>query len=236
MLKIIVGLSLVAGSAFASSALVGTSSDSYFQIGSVTVQEAKTDISALNLDLTNMSDCTQAAPLADETGVLDDVGVSLDKIINIGKKVWDIVAKGKPVVSLKTDVAHALPAGVTCWRDLTNWSMPQAKTYEVSYKNVYGFEVVHFSYRVVYTSGGSFKNTGKYLTQATIMPANVYVAWGFQLDALAEVPLVMNMGSVESPVAGMQLDMKWKVTSPLAESQMTESYAISGDGTFKSLH
>lgn len=167
--------------------------------------------------------------LLDNLNPLDAVEVIVDKIINIGKKIFAVVDAGKPVVNVKLDTANALPQGLTCWSDLSGWQFPQSKVYNVKYKNAYGMTVVDYTYRVTYTAGGSVDGIGKYITNATFQPANIYVAWGFQFDATAVVPSVFNTGSRQDPVAGMQMNMQWKVTSPLAHAQSTETYFVSGE-------
>lgn len=162
-------------------------------------------------------------------GPLDTVEIAVDQIINIGKKIWTIVDAGKPVVNLRFDTANALPKGVTCWTDLSGWSMPQSKVYRVTYKNGFGSSVVDFSYRVAFTAKGNIDGVGQYITNATFLPANVNVSWGFKLDAEAAVPSVFNQGTKANPLAGMQMDMKWTVTSPVVTSIQSQSYFVSGD-------
>lgn len=167
------------------------------------------------------------APL--DINPLNGVELIVDQIINIGKKIFAIVQAGKPVMNIKVDTANALPKGLTCWSDLSGWNIPESKVYEMVYSNGFGMEVVKFAYRVTYTAGGSANGVGKYITNATFMPADVAVAWGFQFDAEASIPSVFNTGTKESPVAGMQMNMAWKVTSPVIERQSTESFYVSGE-------
>ncbi|KYG61570.1 hypothetical protein AZI86_17850 [Bdellovibrio bacteriovorus] len=160
---------------------------------------------------------------------LNGVELIVDQIINIGKKIWTIVQAGKPVMNIKLDTANALPKGLTCWSDLSGWNVPESKVYQIDYTNGFGMNVVSFAYRVTYTAGGSANGVGKYITNATFMPANVKVAWGFQFDAEAAIPSVFNTGTKEAPVAGMQMNMGWKVTSPVVEHLSSESYFVSGE-------
>ncbi len=74
------------------------------------------------------------------------------------------------------------------------------------------------------------------ITNATFQPANVSVAWGFQMDATAEIPTPVTLGSKQDPVAGMQMNMQWKVTSPISHEQQTDSYFVSGDNSLKKLN
>ncbi len=171
----------------------------------------------------------------DPIGAVDMIDVIVDKIINIGKKIWAIVEAGRPVVNVKIDTANALPAGVRCWDELEGWNAPTSKLYEVAYENAFGAEVVSYSYRVSFISGGSYKGQGQYVTLATFQPANIRVSWGFKLDATATIPMVFNQGTKANPVAGMQMAMDWKVSSPVTEIRQAESYFVNGKGEFKRL-
>lgn len=219
----------------------------YFEIKNVKVtdvteQFAQTNLMGAKAGL--VQDCNTQAPLkvkySDKTfasgTALDGVEVIVDQIINIGKKIFAVVAAGKPVVNLQMDTANALPKGLTCWSDLSGWNVPESKVYNVQYENGFGMTVVDFTYRVTYTAGGSADGIGKYITNATFQPANVSVGWGFQLDAAAAIPSVFNTGSKQDPVAGMQMNMQWKVTSPVAHEQSTESYFVSGNNSIKQLN
>lgn len=169
------------------------------------------------------------------TDPLKGIELVLDQIINIGKKIFNVIEAGRPVVNIKIDTANALPKGLTCWSDLSGWNMPQSKVYNVQYENGFGMTVVDFTYRVLYTAGGSADGVGKYITNATFQPANVSVSWGWELDAVASIPSVFNTGSKVSPVAGMQMNMEWKVTSVAAHEQGAETYFVSGDNTMVQL-
>lgn len=155
--------------------------------------------------------------------------VWVDQIINIGQKIWAVVEAGKPVVSAKMASASALPRGIQCWSDMSGWSMPQSKTYRIQYKNGYNMNVVDFTYRVMFTAGGNVNGVGQYITNATFVPANIYVAWGYKFDANAQVAAVFNHGTKQDPLAGMQMNMQWQVNSPLYHTETTESFFITGD-------
>ncbi|MBC7370000.1 MAG: hypothetical protein H7326_00440, partial [Bdellovibrionaceae bacterium] len=163
------------------------------------------------------------------------IEVTVDRIINIGKKIWGIMDAGRPVINVASYTANALPMGLTCWSDLAGWNVPESKVYRVTYENGFGADVVRFAYRVTYTAGGNLKGVGKYLTNATIAPADVHVSWGFNLNATGEVPSVFNTGTKEQPVAGMQMLMKWQVKSVVTELQNTEMFYVGGNNTLKHL-
>ena len=166
---------------------------------------------------------------------IDQANIILDKIVNLGKKVWALVETGRPVVNITTYTANALPAGLQCWSDLAGWQIPQSKVYRVQYENAYGMNVVDFAYRVTFTAGGNLNGHGKFLTNATIAPADLNVSWGFNITANAEVPSVFNMGTKEDPVAGMQMLMKWNIKTVMSHVEQAETFYVGGDNTMKHL-
>lgn len=166
---------------------------------------------------------------------LDLSQVVLSKIINMGKQVWDVVASNKPVVNVKTDMASALPFGINTWENLSNWAEPQVRDFRVTYQNFYGDNVVDFKFRVLYTHGGMVAGKGAYLTNATIIPASLNVAWGFTFNAQSTIANVMNAGSATDPVAAMQLNLHWSIDTILKHTERTENFYIKGNGAFKVL-
>lgn len=166
---------------------------------------------------------------------IDTADVIIDKIINLGKKVWAVIELGRPVTDIRVDTANALPKGVLCWSDLAGWSPTQSKAFRITYTNGFGGQVVNFAFRVVYTTGGSYKGQGKYITNATIIPSQVEVAWGYTFSAETEIPTVYNAGTATEPLAGMNLNMKWAVKTVMKTDLRTESFVVGGDGSFKRL-
>lgn len=233
MIRSLVALALTLGMASSAFAI----DKSYFEIKNVKVTDVTEHYGAEVMAQVGLNEDCNAAPfktkdmgvVGGELNPLNAVELIVDQIINIGKKVFNVIAQGRPVVNIKLDTANALPKGLTCWSDLSGWNVPQSKVYNVQYENGFGMTVVDFSYRVVYTAGGSADGVGKYITNATFMPANVSVGWGFEFDAAAAIPSVFNTGSKKNPVAGMQMNMEWKVTSPVAHEQGTEAYFVSGE-------
>lgn len=186
-----------------------------------------------------VGDCSQSrsTPMSrdssgpgDWIGDLDEANLVLDKVINLGKKIWDVLEKGRPVVNIKTDVATALPMGSRCWLDLQGWDRPKSTLYGVKYKNAYGIEVVNFQFRLLTLSGGNVDGKGKYIGYATVMPAQVDVAWGYTLNSEVEVQSVFNMGSKEQPVGGLQIALKYSVNTVMKHSQESVVFFVDGKG------
>ena len=153
-------------------------------------------------------------------------GISLDLLVNVGKFLWKIIQEGKPTIDLKTDFASALPQGTLTWHNLHNWQAPQSRSYGVSYKNGLGSEIVRFNYRINYTYGGRYEGKGRYLTNVAVIPSEIKVWWGYNLTAKVHVHQLINTGTKEDPIAGMQLVLSWKTGSILVR------HSIGGDGAF----
>ena len=177
------------------------------------------------------SDCT----LLDRSNQLRPAigDIDLTDIINVGEKIWEIVKENEPILEARGAKASALPRGITCWDQLTSWSPTRAETYEVVYKNLYGMRVVDLKFRILYTYGGQLKGQGRYLTNSTIQFSKVNVLWGYIFNADVEIPQVVNMGTEENPLAGMQMTLNWSVnTRPISlkKSINSASFFVSGDG------
>lgn len=218
-------------------------SQKYYQFGRPVIEEVTsgplTEVQPLDFTATACSSSQAGVYAADDLDPLnpiDQAHIYLDKMINLGKKVWSVVELGRPVVNITLNSANALPQGVLCWNTLTGWSVPQSKVYRVSYTNGFGSTVVNFAYRVIFTAGGSLNGQGKYITNATVVPADLYVAWGYTFNASTVVPSVFNVGTVDRPVAGMQLNLNWSVDTVINHSQQAETFYVGGDGTFKKLN
>lgn len=161
--------------------------------------------------------------------------IAIDEVINLGEKVWDIVKEGAPVVTTEINRASALPAGVDCWMELSGWQTPKSQLYRVTYQNLYGMTVVDFKFRVIFSYGADVNGKGRYIANATIMPADLHVTWGYNFNAQVHIPLVFNAGTKEAPIAGMQLEVKWNISTPLNYKEKSEVFYITGDGQLQKL-
>lgn len=168
-------------------------------------------------------------------GDLSAANLVLDQIINIGKKVWDVIAANKPVANFQTDTANALPKGATGWETLAGWQVPASRLYRFTYQNGFGMDVVDFKFRVLYSFGGNVGGKGHYLANVTVVPADLSVDWGYTFNAQASVPAVLDAGTAADPVGAAQLLVSWKIDTVIKHEQSSESFDVRGDGTFTDL-
>lgn len=162
-------------------------------------------------------------------------GVSIADIVNLGRQIWQVIEENKPVVNVTLESANALPKGVTAWQDLAGWKAPQARTFETTFTNAFGMNVVNFQYRLTFTPGGSYRGLGEYLTNVSVEPSDLYVAWGYKFSAQASVPNITNAGTMRAPMAAAEVLVKWTVDTVVNHAEQSASYYVRGDGTFQSL-
>jgi hypothetical protein len=169
----------------------------------------------------------------DLTGVLG----SIDQIVNVATKIWDIIQANAPVVGIDTKYATAYPQGITAATQLAQWSKPKSQVYGFSAKNLYGSTMIDCEYKVTYTYNGAYQGKGKFLTAVTVIPTNVTVGWGYKFYLSAAVPdsTITNVGTDADPIAAMQLKLNWKMSTVLKEEDGASVYYVQGDGAFEEI-
>jgi len=154
----------------------------------------------------------------------------INELINIGQQIWQIVKDGEPTLDFTTKSASAIPAGAVCPFNMAGWSMPLSKTYKLAYKNGFGMEVITFHYKVIFSYGGNFDGRGAYLANVSIHPSNIAVMWGFSFDATVNINNVLNTGTMEDPVAGMEVVLEWNVKNVVNKFKSRKIYYVDGRG------
>lgn len=192
----------------------------------VTLQEVKEEP---NMNYVKL----QEQPPKDLAGTL----VSIEKIVNIAAKVWQIIKDNAPVVNIDTKYATAYPQGVTSATQLAGWSRPKSYVYGFYAENLYGSTTVDVKYKVTYTYNGSYKGKGKYLTAVTVVPEKAQVSWGYRFHMSASVPdsTIANVGTDADPIAAMQLKLNWTMASALKQVDGTSVYYVEGNGYYEEI-
>ena len=203
----------------------------------LTVRNVKTTIEPDTMDLVtgNSSYAPRVSDTGDIGSGLDEAGIALDQIINMGTKIWKIIEANKPVVNLNFVSANALPKGVTDWQDMQGWEAPMSQIVHTTYTNGFNMTVVDFAYRIIFTYGGTVNGKGKYITQMQVLPANLSVAWGYTFEASADANTITNAGTSKSPIAALQAAVQWQIKTVIKDMQQTDSCYMRGDGLFQQL-
>ncbi len=195
--------------------------DPYFIIASVTA----TEVGEMNMD--QKFDLPSAKDLG-------SIIASLDKLIALGTKVWEIIKKGKPVVNVDMGTPISiLPQSDDpnmAFYQMENWSAPRAKRYRIEYKNLLGMSVIAFDYTVQFQYNGEFEGTGKYVTGLQVTASNVAVSWGFQFDASTELMSISNRGRLDNPIAAGTLQINYHASSALRDISSAETFHVTGAG------
>lgn len=168
--------------------------------------------------------------LSQVAGQVDQVEYIVDKIINVGQKIWTVVDKGHPNQNYKNTIATALPANANTWTDLENWKQPETKVIGISYKNMYGVEVVKFVYRIILLSGGTANGVGNYIGYAAVEPIEMSTSYLYTFNAEAVVVNIFNKGTKANPLAGMILTVRWNIETMIKKSMGSHTFFMDGLG------
>ena len=168
-------------------------------------------------------------------GELNEISIIIDSILAIGKKIWPIIEAGRPVINDKlappvSIVPHLQDANTGVLYEMENWSIPKSMSVRVSYKNLFGMEVVGFTYTVLFQYNGSYNNVGQYVTGLAVVASDIYTAWGFNFDANSELISIANVGTKYSPVASGNIKVSYKVTGKLNEARTASVIYVDGSG------
>ena len=111
--------------------------------------------------------------------------------------------------------------------------MPVEKNYVATIKDGFGKEAVKFSYKVLYSYGGSYNGTGKYLTNVIIIPGNIVTKYGWDFSASMRLSGMMNHGTKANPVAGIMVTVKYQMNSWSRAYERNDTIHITGNGELK---
>jgi hypothetical protein len=159
---------------------------------------------------------------------LDLTSVVLDKVVNLGKKMWTVVENGRPVVNVRSAYANALPSGVRA-EDLENFSSLQFRSFRHYGVNLYGVTVYDVTYTLAHRFGGQFNGQGAYIESATVLPQNVEVLWGYNVNLNVEQVSAVNLGTKGNPVASLAMETALTVKTVMKEVRIKHLHEFRGD-------
>jgi hypothetical protein len=166
--------------------------------------------------------------------LIQDLG-NVQGWIMLGSKLWDLIQAGRPSLSVKTQRVTVVPNVAGDWTAMSDWQGPYAQTYVIEAKNYLGMSVIKQVYTIAFNYGGKFNGQGQFLANATIIPVDMRVGWGFNLDSSVEFGEPVNTGSMVEPRAGLELQIVWKMGSIFSRREGRDSFFVRGDGTSQQL-
>ena len=210
---------------------------SVFVVSAMGASSSPSDIDPLSLEVTLIDE----GPFVDHNFLVTEYldrsecvprteRFEISELISLGQQLWQIVKDGAPVVNFNSFSSSAIPQAAACPFAMAGWSIPQSKTYKLSYKNLFGSEVVSFTYKLIYSYGGTFEGRGAYLANVSVHPADIYASWGQNFNASVSIANVINVGTAADPVAGMQVILEWSVGNVINKFTSQRIYFVDGRG------
>lgn len=163
----------------------------------------------------------------------DGLPFDWDKLIRIGKELIEIIKANQPVVNIKRDAVHVVPASIQNWQELTGWQMPVVRVFRVQMKNAFGNVMVDVRLKASAMWGGNYRNRGRYLANVVVVPTQIVAQWGVTLDIWSENREPVNVGTMEQPVAGLGFDLRYRAKTWVSEVNGTQDYFITGNGEMR---
>jgi len=161
--------------------------------------------------------------------VYDDIDI--DQLIAIGKKVWEVIKAGEPVVDYKNDWAGAVPKDVD-WMDLEGFKDMSYGPFAWTFKNTLGMTNVNFKWHFSYACKGSYNGHGAFLLNVGTAIEEIYAAWGYTVNVNATVDdKPTNYGTKVDPIAGLAVEVTMEVKTVLQSFTERCRVSIHGDCT-----
>lgn len=219
-------------SAFAATAVASQSADPSSVVSTVEVTDVTAQYPEYRAQEANFESLAQVG------AALSAADVIVDKVINIGTKVWNVLEKGRATYNYQNQQANALPQGARRWNQLQNWRQPTSRVFSVTGKNIYGYEILRFDYRVILLAGGDVGGVGRYIGYATVHPMTVNIPYLTNFDVQVKADSVYNTGTSSNPVAGMVMNISIRATSSIPLMPIRElghSLVLDGNGNIRNM-
>jgi hypothetical protein len=157
-----------------------------------------------------------------------------------GEGIYQLVKKGKPTnvteyAPISVVPRNSLTKEIADVFDLEGFSMPVERNFVANVKNGSGKEVINFAYKVVYSYGGSYNGTGKYLTNILVVPSSIKTSFGWEFNATMKLSGIMNHGTKADPIAGVIVTLKYQMNSWASAYERNDTIHITGRGEVKNL-
>lgn len=174
-------------------------------------------------------------------------------IVNGGVQAWNVINSGKPDASLSSSYASAIPGFTFNWANYSGWKKKEV-VYTYTVTNLMQIDVIKIKYAISFFYNGrnltsaskpasnpfsalAQPNTvaGHYITNFTVRPLAMNIKWGWKFSLNVRMSDPMNIASSDSPVAYLQSDLNYIVSTPFSTNGAIWTYGADGLGNFKDL-
>ena len=161
----------------------------------------------------------------------NNLNIDISDIITIGKEVWDIIEKGKPVINYTSDWGGVVPKGIN-WSELEHFRSTKWGPFGWNFKDTFKIDTVKFSWNFGFNCKGSYNGHGSFLTGVTTAINEIYSAWGFTVNVRAVVgKSPTNYGTKIDPIVGLPIEVILEVKTVLQSFVEKCTVIIKGDCT-----
>ncbi len=238
-LLLLVAALCVSFSAFA--AAQPAADDDYFKTGSVSVTSEET-----------VTDLTEADAFPVPLRMPDTKAVAAAAIVNGGVQAWNVINSGAPDANLSSSYASAIPGFSFNWANYSGWKKKEV-VYTYSITNLMQVDVIKVKYAVSFYYNGQDLSTGRdnaalpgvpnrkdtvkghYITNFTVRPLTMNIKWGWKFSLNVRMADPMNIGTSDKPVAYLQADLNYIVSTPFSTNGEMVTYGVDGLGNFRDL-
>jgi len=174
-------------------------------------------------------------------------------IVNGGVQAWNVINSGKPDANLSSSYASAIPGFSFNWANYSGWKKKEV-VYTYTVTNLMQVDVIKIKYAVSFFYNGQNLTsahkqptdplstlaqrepvTGHYITNFTVRPLAMNIKWGWKFSLNVRMSDPMNVATSDDPVAMLQSDLNYIVSTPFSTNGAMWTYAVDGLGTFKDL-
>jgi hypothetical protein len=156
---------------------------------------------------------------------------AVSTIVNTSKTVWEVIKENHPVVNTDSDYANAIPSLEDWWANTDGGKGPSWESFAFIAENPYGMTAVDIRFRLAWTHSARYKGGGAFIPNATLWVDNLYVMWGYTVNASVEVGNPENRGLREVPVAYLPVTVKVDTSTYVNAVSSSLHFGLFGTGT-----
>jgi hypothetical protein len=157
------------------------------------------------------------------------------ELVALGESIYTLVQKGKPNITTDFSPINVVPKDATTRQpvdpmDLEGSSDPVRRQYVMTVKNVLGHTLVSFKYKLIFSYGATYDGRGRYVQNAMIIPVDIWVIYGWDVNASMKLLGITNKGTRENPVASAHMAIRFNARSVLTNIDSTDEISVDGLG------